>query len=143
MFRLFLSCFLVPGQGSLKNAFYFISFLVPVALVTSWYFNNYLIPYYLLRKKYKRFIILSIFTVIISLDVIMIIVFIAFILIARYQPGQLKSLITQYYSFPAFLYLTVIANTFFNVYNKQYLLQRKNEGNLQFQIFSLTLQTNI
>lgn len=102
-------------SGSFVNAFYFISFLVPVVLVTSWYFNNYLIPYYLLRKKYGRFIILSIFAVIISLDIIMIVVFVAFILIARYQPDQLKTLITQYYSFPAILYLTVIANSFFNL----------------------------
>lgn len=102
-------------SGSYINAFYFISFLVPVALVTSWFFNNYLIPYYLLRKRYGRFIILSIFTVIISLDMIMIVVFVAFILIARYQPDQLKTLITQYYTFPAVLYLTIIANTFFNL----------------------------
>ena len=102
-------------SDSFIKAFYFISFLVPVALVTSWYFNNYLIPYYLLRKRYLRFIILSIFTVIISLDIIMIIVFLAFILIGRYQPDQLGSLINQYYSFPAILYLTVIINIFFNL----------------------------
>ena len=104
-------------SGSFVNAFYFVSFLVPVALVTSWYFNNYLIPYYLLKKRYGRFIILTIFTVIISLDMIIIIVFVAFIFIARYQPDQLTSLITQYYSFPAILYLTVIVNTFFNLAN--------------------------
>ncbi len=102
-------------SDSFINAFYFISFLVPVVLVTSWYFNNYLIPNYLFRKKFKRFIILTIFTVIISLDMIMIIVFVAFILIARYQPDQLNNLITQYYSFPAILYLTVIINIFFNL----------------------------
>ncbi len=102
-------------SGSFINAFYFVSFLVPVVLVTSWYFNNYLVPYYLLRKRYGRFIILTIFTVIISLDIIMIIVFIAFILIARYQPDQLKSLITYYYSFPVILYLTVIVNAFLNM----------------------------
>jgi len=103
------------GSGSYINAFYFISFLVPVVLVTSWYFNNYLIPYYLLRKKYGRFIILTFFAVIISLDMIMIIVFIAFILIGRYQPDQLENLITQFYNFPAILYLTIITNTFFNL----------------------------
>ena len=102
-------------SGSLINAFYFISFLVPVALITSWYFNNYLIPNYLLRKRYGRFILLSIFALIISLDMIMIILFAAFILIARYQPDQLENLITQFYSFPAILYLTIIANTFFNL----------------------------
>jgi len=102
-------------SGSFINAFYFISFLVPVALVTSWYFNDYLIPYYLLKKRYGRFIILTVFTVIISLDIIMIIVFAAFILLAKYQPDQLKNLITQYHSFPAILYLTVIVNAFFNL----------------------------
>ncbi|MEA1899034.1 MAG: LytTR family DNA-binding domain-containing protein [Bacteroidota bacterium] len=102
-------------SGSFINAFYFVSFLVPVGLVTSWYINNYLIPNYLLRKKYRRFIILSVFTVIISLDMIMIVVFVAFILIARYQSDQLNDLITQYYSFPAILYLTVIVNAFFNL----------------------------
>jgi len=102
-------------SGSFVNAFYFVSFLVPVILVTSWYFNNYLIPYYLLKKRYGRFIILTVFTVIISLDIIMIIVFIAFILLAKYRPDQLKSLITQYHSFPSILYLTVIVNAFFNM----------------------------
>lgn len=119
IYWLFVSLILILVFGvrsvSFINAFYFISFLVPVALVTSWYINNYLIPNYLLRKKYKRFIILSVFTVIISLDIIMIVVFVAFILIAKYQSDQLNDLITQYYSFPAILYLTVIANTFFNL----------------------------
>ena len=102
-------------SGSFINAFYFISFLVPVVLITSWYFNNYLIPYYLLRKRYGRFIILTIFTVIISLDTIMIAVFISLILITKYQPDQLKNLIMHFYSFPVILYLTVIANAFFNL----------------------------
>lgn len=124
-------------SGSFINAFYFISFLVPVALVTSWYFNNYLIPNYLLKKRYGHFIMFTIFTVIISLDMIMIIVFVAFILIGRYQPDQLENLVKQYYSFPAILYLTVIVNTFFNlVYDymeiaedmKAFSAQKKNHS---------------
>lgn len=107
-------------SASFINAFYFISFLVPIALITSWYFNNFLIPDYLLKKRYGRFITLSIVTVIISLDLLMVIVFIAFIIIARFQPDNLGEIITQYYSFPILLYLTVIANGFFNL-TREYL----------------------
>ncbi|MDX2444696.1 MAG: LytTR family transcriptional regulator DNA-binding domain-containing protein [Bacteroidales bacterium] len=101
--------------GSLITAFYFISFLLPIALITSWYFNTYLIPYCLLRKKYGRFIILSLFTLILSLDIIMIIVFISFILISKYQPDQLDTLLLHYRSFPVVLYLAIIVNAFFNL----------------------------
>ena len=109
--------FLVFGfrAGSFINAFYFISFLVPLALLTSWVFNSYLIPNFLLKKKYARFILYTIFTLIISLDVIMVIVFIAFILITKYQPDQLHNLLVDFRLFPVIVYLTVIANAFINI----------------------------
>jgi len=108
---------LIYGLRSVNiiNTFYFISFLVPIALVTSWYFNTILVPKYLLKKRYKRFISLGLVSLIISLDLMMVFVFIAFILLARYQPDQLGELTKQYYSFPAVLYLTVIINGFFNL----------------------------
>lgn len=101
--------------GSLITAFYFVSFLLPIALITSWYFNAYLIPYCLLRKRYGRFIILSLFTLVFSLDIIMIIVFVSFILISKYQPDQLDHLLLHYRSFPIYLYLAIILNAFFNL----------------------------
>lgn len=45
----------------------------------------------------------------------MVIVFIAFILITKYQPDQLHNLLIHYRSFPVIVYLTVIANAFINI----------------------------
>ena len=45
----------------------------------------------------------------------MVIVFIAFILITKYQPDQLHNLLLDFRLFPVIVYLTVIANAFINI----------------------------
>ncbi|MCF8378656.1 MAG: LytTR family transcriptional regulator DNA-binding domain-containing protein [Bacteroidales bacterium] len=123
-------------------SFYFVSFLVPVVIATSVYFNNVLVSEYLLKKRYARFIFLTIAGIIISLDLLWFIFFIAFYFMARFQPDNIVILINEFSSFPLVLYLSVIVNGFLNL-SKDYLgilednktlEARKNdfsEGNLQ------------
>ncbi len=50
-----------------SNAFYFVIWLLPVTIGTTYFLNYYLIPKFLLAKKYLRFILFFIYTIIISI----------------------------------------------------------------------------
>lgn len=82
LFLLFL--FVLKGS-SFSQAFYFITFLLPVVIGTSYYVSNKLIPDYFLRKKYGLFILYSIYTIIISLYLQYVIIFVSLLVFTYFQ----------------------------------------------------------
>jgi len=66
----FYAYFLGYGSSNIVYVNLFSAFLMPVTILISYFFNYYLIPNYLLTKKYKRFILYSIYTFIISVYLI-------------------------------------------------------------------------
>ncbi|CAN5560771.1 hypothetical protein BH23BAC1_BH23BAC1_40590 [soil metagenome] len=62
---------------------FFIGLLMPVTISTSYFLNYFLIPRYLLKERYKKFILYLIYTIIFSLYLDMIIVVLTFILLAE------------------------------------------------------------
>lgn len=90
---LLLVFFVIKGH-SFSQAFYFITFLLPVVIGTSYYVNNKLIPEFLLRKKNGLFILYSIYTIIISLYLQYLIIFIALYIFTSFQLES-QSLLTM------------------------------------------------
>lgn len=82
---LFLMVFFTLNGHPIIHTFYFISFLLPVIIATSYYVNERLIPEYLVRKKKKLFLLYSIYTIIISLYLQYLIVFIALYIFTYFQ----------------------------------------------------------
>ncbi len=62
----FYAYFLGYGSSNIIYVNLFSGYLMPVTILISYFFNYYLIPKYLLSKKYKLFILYSIYTFIIS-----------------------------------------------------------------------------
>lgn len=73
------------SYDSYADPFFFVLMLLPVVVGTSYFFNNYLVPKFLLKKKIFKFILYSFYMLIISLFLEMVIITLAFILLANYQ----------------------------------------------------------
>ncbi len=71
-------------QGKIQ-AFFFISLFLPVIMSTSYFFNYYLVPKFLLKGKYLWFTLYCYYTLVISLFLEMLVLFISFVYLANYK----------------------------------------------------------
>ncbi|WP_439183140.1 LytR/AlgR family response regulator transcription factor [Carboxylicivirga taeanensis] len=78
---------LVFGQKweSSTAAFYFICMLMPIVLGTSYFFNYHLVPKFLLTKRYFRFSLYTVYTIIVSLYLEYIVLMYAFVYLGQYS----------------------------------------------------------
>lgn len=81
---LLLIFFSVKGHP-FSQVFYFITFLLPVIIGTSYFVNNTLIPYFLVRKKIGLFLLYTIYAIIISLYLQYLIIYLALYLFSIFQ----------------------------------------------------------
>jgi len=102
-------------NGSYIYSFYFTSFFLPVVIITSLVFNRILIPRYLLKGEYFNFIVYTIYTIIISLNIEMVIVFVAFLLLSLYDKENMIYLVRNYRILPVIMYFIIILSGFINV----------------------------
>jgi len=82
---LFLIVFFTSNGHPIIQTFYFISFLLPVIIGTSYYVNEVLIPEYLIRGKNKEFFLYIIYTIIVSLYLQYLILFLALYIFTCFQ----------------------------------------------------------
>ena len=68
-----------------SGAFLFTSFLLPVLIGSSYTFSEFLIPKYLLAKKYFRFSLYAVYTIIIALNLTILVMVLSFSVIANYR----------------------------------------------------------
>lgn len=99
-------------SGNYIYSFYFLVFFVPVVIITSQVFNKVIIPRYLLKKKYGLFALYTFYAFIISLDVELVLIFIAFILISAYDFHNMPAIIDSYKWMPVLMYFIVILYSF-------------------------------
>ncbi|MCD6543636.1 MAG: LytTR family transcriptional regulator [Flavobacteriaceae bacterium] len=97
---------------SFLHSFYFVSFLLPVILGTSWFFNYFLVPRYLLKKRYLKFGLYSIYALIISIYLEMVVIFLTFILLANYQYNNMSPVASNIFVLVLTLYCIVFLNAF-------------------------------
>jgi len=97
---------------SYSIAFYFVAFLLPVIIITSYFFNYVLVPKYLLRKLYGLFILYMVYTLIISLYLEMIVITLSFIVLANYRYAELTPIFYDIFLLGILLYFVVFLNSF-------------------------------
>jgi len=90
--------------------------LLPVAIGTSYFFNAYLLPNYLLKKRYRRFTLYTIYTIIISLYLEAIIVFLSLIVFTNYQIEGWNVLAINLLHLGTLIYLIVLVNAFIQLF---------------------------
>ncbi len=98
--------------GGYMVSFYFVSFLLPVIIGTSYLFNSFLVPNYLLKKRYVKFGIYTFYTVIISLNLEMLIIFLAFAILANYEYNNMVPAATNIFGLAITMYFVVLVKAF-------------------------------
>jgi DNA-binding LytR/AlgR family response regulator len=98
--------------GSFVNAFYFVVFLLPIIIGTSYVFNSFLIPRYLLEKRYFKFSLYTFYTIIISLNLEMLVITLAFAVLANYQYASMLPATNNVYTLGVIMYFIVIVRSF-------------------------------
>jgi hypothetical protein len=109
------------------DAFYFVSFLLPVAIATSYVFNYYLVTEYLLKKRFRRFMLYTLHTIVFSLLLQMMVVTISFIVLANYNYGEMNPMMNNVFVLFIVIYLLVFLNSFV------ILFQQVMKGNVKIR----------
>lgn len=115
---LLLMIFFVSKGHSISQVFYFITFLLPIVIGTSYYVNNILIPEFLLRKRNALFILYSIYTIIISLYLQYLIIFVALFIFTSFQLGNQSLLTMNISSLNLTMYLLVLLKVVIEIIQK-------------------------
>jgi DNA-binding LytR/AlgR family response regulator len=97
--------------GDLSQAFYFVSFLFPVILGTSYLVNAYLVPRYLLKKSYFKFILYFIYVLVFSVYLEMLVMTLSLILLANFHYTDLNPKTKDVVFLTAVLYFFEFFNT--------------------------------
>lgn len=105
--------------------FFFVSMLIPVIVSTTYFFNDYLVPRYLFRRKTATFILYSCYLLIISLYLEMVVVIVAFVLLAHYRYDHMLPLSTDIPVLAVILYCVVFLYSFISLARQTVVNQRK------------------
>lgn len=97
--------------GHNMAAFYFISMLLPIVLSTSYFFNYILVPNYYLKKRFIKFGLYSIYTVIVSLYFEMIVLMFSYIYLGNFSFKNLGPNISDTILMAVILYLLVLVGS--------------------------------
>jgi len=130
---------------SLIDTLYFIVLLMPIVIGTSYFFNYFLVSNYLLQKKYWNFALYSVYMVIISLYLEMLVIILAYIYLANYKFENMGPVFNEVVFLALALYFVVFIQAFIllvkNTFQKQKVVEtlaienKKNKvENLQIRV---------
>lgn len=117
------------SSGSFKYSFYFISFYLPVIISTSWFINTVLVPTYLLKRKFFKFFLYLMYTLIVSVNLVFILVFVAFLLLSYYRIDNIRFLMTGFRLLPLIMYVIVLLYGFISLLKQYFDLKDVTEKN--------------
>ncbi len=123
-----------------RITFSFVAVLLPVTMLTTYFLNYWLIPQYLFKKRYGKFILYFLYTLIVSFFVEMLTVMGIFIVVANMNMAELHPSNTNAILLIAGMYVVVflgVAVKLMNHYNSnqveiQRLKKEKVEAELKF-----------
>ncbi|MEO1653233.1 MAG: LytTR family DNA-binding domain-containing protein, partial [Bacteroidota bacterium] len=107
---LFLTWAFGQYYGQYVQSFYFFSFLLPVAMATSYFFTDFLMPRYLLQRRFWAFALYFIYTLIISIYLEMLVILASLAILANYNYHEMNPLISDVSVLAITLYLIVFLN---------------------------------
>ncbi len=106
-------------------SFYFVCFLLPVVIGTSYFFNAFLVPRFLLKGYRWKFGLHFTYLLVVSIYLEMLVMILTFIILADYQIANLGKIVSDIYLMAIVLYLVVFANGFVNVARSLRIKQAK------------------
>jgi signal transduction histidine kinase len=117
--------------GSQIAAFYFISMLLPIVLGTSYFFNYYLVPNYYLTGHYFRFGLYTLYTLIISVYLELVVLMFSFIYLGNFTFRNMNPNASDSIFLALVLYLLVFFGSFLLMSSQVKEKQRKIEALLE------------
>lgn len=131
---------------SFSHSLFFVSMLIPVVLATALFFNYFLVPKYLLTNQKRRFAIYSIYTLIGSAYLALIVIFLAFIFLAELKTTQIGPKILDVSNMVVVMYGVVFAHgfllTFIKYQRTQQQLSELSQAHEKTKIATLTVRTD-
>jgi sensor histidine kinase YesM len=118
---------------------WFSSFLLPVAMFTTYFVVYFLLPKYLFSKKYKLFILYGIYTLIISSYLIIVSIFLSFIFLSNLKVANMPLMSRNFWFVLILVYLVVGFVSFVSLLNHNFKTISKNKE-LQNKILETQLQ---
>lgn len=122
------------SYGGLARSFYFVAFLFPVVVGTSYLLTSYLVPRFLLKKAYFRFVLFFVYTLVFSVYLEMLVMTLSLIIFANFQYKEMNPKTTDIVFLTVVLYFFVFLNTivyllqeYFRGEEKQMRLQSEKE----------------
>lgn len=107
------------------NSFYFVTFLLPVIIGTSYMFTSYLVPAFLLKKKYFKFWLYTFYTVIVSLNLEMLVITLAFAVLANYQYEHMIPASKNVFGLAITMYFIVLVKAFALILKSSFSTEEK------------------
>jgi len=101
-----------------EQAFYFTSMLLPVVIGSCYFFNLFLVPKYLLTNKYLKFGLYTIYLLVVSLYLEMVVLVLSFILLAEYSYNKMLPGTTDVFMLAVALYFVVLLYSFVELVRK-------------------------
>ena len=142
---LMILLFFMTGTPLIQTI-YFISFLMPVIIITSYYFNHHLIPNYLIPGKYSFFIRYAIYTIIFALYAQAVVLFLSLLLFSNYQTEQLNSLDINVLSLALGTLLIIIAHAFYQsiitLNHQKKTIDELTQELTKTEVSSITIKSN-
>lgn len=116
------------SYGGYAQSFYFVTFLFPVIFGTSVFFNSYLLPRFLLQKKYFKFTQYSLYTLIFSIYLEILVLTLSLVVFANYRYEQLNPKTTDIVFLTLVMYFLVFANTIAILLQAYFKGQERNKA---------------
>ncbi len=101
-----------PYYHSASESFYFVSMLLPVIIGTCYFFNFHLVPKFLFTKKYAKFILYSVYMLIVSLYLEMLVIMLSFIILAHFSYQNMSPVSSDIFILAITLYFIVLLFSF-------------------------------
>ena len=105
---LFFTYFFSAGSKHFKDTLMFSTFLMPTTIATTYVSIYKLIPDYLITKRYTAFTVYSVYTLIISLYLIMLSIFFSLIYLSNFEFDQMNPITRNIILVTSSVYLVVI-----------------------------------
>jgi hypothetical protein len=114
------------SYGGYAQSFFFVSFLFPVILGTSIFFNSFLVPRYLLKRKYVKFGQYSLYALVFSVYLEILVITLSLSVFSGYQYDQMNPRTTNILFLTTIMYLLVFANTILFLLQEYFRGQDRN-----------------
>ncbi len=118
---------------------WFSSFLLPITMITTYFVVYFLIPKYLLTKKYKFFILYSIYTLVFSAYFIIMATFVSFVFLSDMEFKKMPPMSRNYIFILILVYLVVFIVSFISLLSHNFKTIAENKE-LQNKILETQLE---